>query len=105
MSRRGFVLLYGLPVVAFRVLLRLLATGGVGLSLPLALAVSAVCIAVLVIGLAKRLHDCEHSGAWSLLLFVPIAGWVVLVLLCLEEGTPGPNAAGRAPLELTDSPW
>ena len=69
------------------------------------LVVGALATALLLVGLAKRLHDCGHSGAWGLLLLVPVIGWIAVVLLCAEEGTPGPNAAGSAPLELTDARW
>lgn len=106
MSRRGFVLLYVLPVVCVRGLFELFSfMPDVRFSLRFLLIAGALASAVLLVGLAKRLHDCEHSGAWSLLLLVPVIGWIAVVLLCVEEGTPGPNAAGRAPLEFADSRW
>ena len=106
MSRRGFVLLYVLPVVCVRGLQELFAfMPDLRLSLWALLAAGVISSVLLVIGFAKRLHDCGHSGLWSLLFLVPIFGWIAVVLMCAREGTPGPNRAGRAPLEFADSRW
>lgn len=44
---------------------------------------------------AKRLHDLNKSGWWQLLWFVPIIGWIwLLVLLGFLRGTVGPNRFG-----------
>jgi uncharacterized membrane protein YhaH (DUF805 family) len=37
---------------------------------------------------ARRLHDTDRSGWWQLLLFIPIIGWIVLIIWCAEEGKP-----------------
>jgi uncharacterized membrane protein YhaH (DUF805 family) len=45
----------------------------------------------------RRLHDSDRSQWWMALLFVPVLGWIwLLVLLCLD-GTPGPNRFGDDP--------
>lgn len=45
----------------------------------------------------RRLHDIGKSGAWFLISFIPIIGWIwILVLVCLE-GTPGANQYGPNP--------
>jgi uncharacterized membrane protein YhaH (DUF805 family) len=37
---------------------------------------------------ARRLHDTDRSGWWQLLYFLPIIGWVVLIIWCAEVGKP-----------------
>ena len=48
---------------------------------------------------AKRWHDRDKSGWWSLIAFVPIVGaiWILVELGCLP-GTEGPNRFGPDPL-------
>jgi uncharacterized membrane protein YhaH (DUF805 family) len=33
---------------------------------------------------ARRLHDIDRSGWWQLLYFVPVFGWIVLIIFCAE---------------------
>ncbi len=42
----------------------------------------------------RRLHDCNRSGWWILLSFVPLGALVLLVLFYVREGTQGPNRFG-----------
>ena len=44
---------------------------------------------------ARRLHDSDRSGWLLLLWFVPLVGWIILVILCAEEGRP--NRYGGSP--------
>jgi uncharacterized membrane protein YhaH (DUF805 family) len=37
---------------------------------------------------ARRLHDVDRSGWWQLLYFVPVIGWVVLIIFCAEPTQP-----------------
>ena len=105
-SRRGFVLLYVLPTVCFRGLLELFGyMPDVRFPMRFLLAAGAAFMALLVVGLAKRLHDCDRSGWWALLALVPVVGWIAVVLMCVDESSPGPNRAGRVPLDLIDSRW
>jgi uncharacterized membrane protein YhaH (DUF805 family) len=48
---------------------------------------------------AKRWHDRDKSGWWSLIALVPIVGaiWILVELGCLP-GTEGPNRFGPDPL-------
>jgi uncharacterized membrane protein YhaH (DUF805 family) len=48
---------------------------------------------------AKRWHDRDKSGWWSLIMFVPFVGaiWILVELGCLP-GTEGPNRFGPDPL-------
>lgn len=34
---------------------------------------------------ARRLHDTNRSGWWQLLVFVPIIGWIVLIVWFIQE--------------------
>jgi uncharacterized membrane protein YhaH (DUF805 family) len=48
---------------------------------------------------ARRLHDTDRSGWWQLLYFLPIIGWIVLIIFCAEPGKPnryGDSARGSA---------
>jgi uncharacterized membrane protein YhaH (DUF805 family) len=33
----------------------------------------------------RRLHDTDRSGWWQLLWFVPIIGWIVLIVFLVQE--------------------
>lgn len=48
---------------------------------------------------AKRWHDRDKSGWWTLIIFIPIIGpiWLLVELGALE-GTRGPNRFGPDPL-------
>ncbi|GFZ83314.1 DUF805 domain-containing protein [Elstera cyanobacteriorum] len=48
--------------------------------------------------LFRRLHDIDRTGWWWLLTFVPILGWIVLIVFCCTKGTVGPNRFGEGPL-------
>jgi uncharacterized membrane protein YhaH (DUF805 family) len=44
---------------------------------------------------AKRWHDLDKSGWWALVQFIPVIGWVwILVVNGLMRGTVGPNRFG-----------
>jgi uncharacterized membrane protein YhaH (DUF805 family) len=48
---------------------------------------------------AKRWHDRDKSGWWSLIILVPIIGGIWLLVECgILEGTKGPNKYGPDPL-------
>lgn len=46
----------------------------------------------------RRLHDTNLNGLWVLLGFIPILGWIVLIVLLARKGVVGENAYGPAPL-------
>ncbi len=51
-------------------------------------------------GTTKRWHDRNRSGWWSLLLLVPVIGWIwVFISLGCRDGSRGPNRFGPDPLE------
>ena len=54
-------------------------------------------LAVLLPGLAvgiRRLHDTDKNGWWLLLVFIPIAGLIVLIVFWATDGTRGTNQYG-----------
>ena len=48
----------------------------------------------------RRLHDMDRSAWWLLLLVPPITiiGWIVLLIMSIFPGTPGPNRYGPNPV-------
>lgn len=57
-------------------------------------------IAVLVPAIAvtvRRLHDTNRSGWWILLWFIPIIGWIVLIVFLALDSEAGDNRYGSNP--------
>lgn len=48
---------------------------------------------------ARRLHDIDRTGWWQLIWFVPLIGWIVLIVFFATRGTAGPNRFGNDPLQ------
>lgn len=74
-------------------------TGGGGTGLPVFGA--AVSLAAFLPSLAvavRRLHDTDRSGWWYLLVFLPVIGFIVLIIFFVQRGTAGPNRFGPDPL-------
>ncbi len=46
----------------------------------------------------RRLHDIGKSGWMLLLSFIPILGWIWLIVLYATEGEPGDNEFGPDPI-------
>jgi uncharacterized membrane protein YhaH (DUF805 family) len=42
----------------------------------------------------RRLHDTDRSGWWQLLCFIPVIGWIVLLVWFCQPGTYGSNRFG-----------
>lgn len=60
-----------------------------------------VSIPLLLPGIAvavRRLHDTNRSGWWYLLVFVPLVGFVVLLVWFCQRGTQGANRFGDDPI-------
>ena len=53
----------------------------------------AVLVSSIAVGM-RRLHDTGRSGWWLLLLFVPLAGLIILLVFCASRGDPGENEYG-----------
>lgn len=50
----------------------------------------------------RRLHDTDRTGWWILIAFVPLIGFIVLLVFFCLEGTPGNNSYGADPLAQPD---
>jgi uncharacterized membrane protein YhaH (DUF805 family) len=46
----------------------------------------------------RRLHDLDRTGWWILLGFIPLIGWIILLIWYITKGTDGPNLFGPDPL-------
>jgi len=53
----------------------------------------------------RRLHDTGHGGAWYFIAFVPLVGFIVLLVLLATEGQHGPNHYGSDPLGAATAPF
>ncbi|CAM5414650.1 DUF805 domain-containing protein [Streptomyces fimicarius] len=57
-------------------------------------------LAVLVPSLAvlvRRLHDTGRSGWWFFIAFVPLVGFIILIVFLASEGKPETNQHGANP--------
>ncbi len=45
----------------------------------------------------RRLHDIGKSGWWILIGFVPVIGWIVLLVWGIRDSQPGDNRFGPNP--------
>ncbi len=60
-------------------------------------------LAIFIPGLAvsvRRLHDTGKSGWMILVGFIPVIGFIWLLVLYIMEGTPGENQYGANPKEV-----
>lgn len=57
---------------------------------------AAVMLPSIAVGV-RRLHDIDRSGWWLLLSFIPILGWIVLLVFHVKDSTPGENEYGANP--------
>jgi len=46
----------------------------------------------------RRLHDIAKSGWWVLLWFIPLVGWIFLLIWYCKKGDPVANAYGEPPV-------
>ena len=61
----------------------------------------AMAVPTLAVG-ARRLHDTNRSGWWQLLWFVPLVGWISLMILFAQPGkSPATPIAPAAPTSPT----
>lgn len=49
----------------------------------------------------RRLHDTGRSGLWFLLVFIPVLGWIALLIFYTQDSRPQTNAYGPSPKALT----
>ncbi len=58
-------------------------------------------LAMLLPGLSvsvRRLHDINRSGWWQLIVFIPVVGFILLIVWFCARGTQGDNRFGPDPL-------
>ncbi len=66
------------------------------------------CLAIIIPGIAvtcRRLHDIGRSGSYILIGFVPIVGWIFLLIWMLQDSDPGSNQYGPNPKSSYGSAW
>jgi len=56
----------------------------------------ATLLPTLAVG-GRRLHDRDMTAWWLLLWLVPVAGGLIVLVLCALKGTRGPNRFGPDP--------
>ncbi|WP_299413408.1 DUF805 domain-containing protein [uncultured Sulfitobacter sp.] len=66
-------------------------SGPVGLLVSLALFLPSLAVAI------RRLHDIGRTGWWYLLVFIPIVGWIVLIVFYCTKTEETPNQWGMPP--------
>lgn len=49
---------------------------------------------------ARRLHDIGKSGYWSLLIFLPVIGTIIMLVWVARPGIDTENEYGQKPLQL-----
>ena len=47
----------------------------------------------------RRLHDIGKSGWWNLLVFIPLVGWIILIVWCCRDSQAAENKYGANPKE------
>lgn len=45
----------------------------------------------------RRLHDTGHSGGWYFINFIPVAGWIILMVYLCQDSEDETNAYGTNP--------
>lgn len=46
----------------------------------------------------RRFHDQNRSGWFALIALIPYVGWLILLVMMMIRGTPGPNRFGANPM-------
>ena len=72
----------------------------VGASIDSMLAGVVLQLALLLPGLAvfvRRMHDIDKSGWWFFLNFLPIIGFIIILIWLVKRGTDGANRFGDDP--------
>ncbi len=62
----------------------------IGMDVTTALFGLATFLPSLAVGI-RRLHDIDRTGSWIFIWFIPIVGWIILIIWYCTKGTDGPN--------------
>ncbi len=65
---------------------------------PASIIVSIAILVPFIAVAARRLHDLDKSGWWQLLLFIPLIGYLILIIWWATKGTESRNRFGEDPL-------
>lgn len=87
-----FDLLVGIGVIILAVIFAAIKVPAIGALLYVVFAVGAFLIGLSLA--VRRLHDQDKSGLLVLLYLIPLVGGIIVLILMLLEGTPGPNRYG-----------
>lgn len=52
----------------------------------------------------RRLHDIDRSGWWLLISFIPLVGFIILIVWFAKAGDKGPNRFGGDPISGEGAP-
>jgi len=85
-----FVLFYVLIYIAFSII-----DGLIGISLLTTIFALLMIIPSISVGV-RRLHDTGRSGLWLLIGFIPIIGFIVLIIFFVQD-SQGENEYGVSP--------
>jgi uncharacterized membrane protein YhaH (DUF805 family) len=66
-------------------------SGPVGLLVSLAIFLPSIAVAI------RRLHDTGRAGWWYLLIFLPIIGWIILIVFYCTKTHEAANQWGLPP--------
>ncbi|WP_133407643.1 DUF805 domain-containing protein [Parashewanella tropica] len=84
-----FVLVYVILSIVVSVVDMLLGTWVLGTIFSLALLIPSLAVT------ARRLHDTGRTGWWQLLMFIPLIGWIILIIFEVQDSHDdnqyGPN--------------
>lgn len=96
-ARSEFWWMYLTYIVINMLLMSIMRTGNI-IAL-ICLIISLVTLTVTLCCAARRLHDRNLSAWWLLIIFVPLVGQLVLLIICALPGTQGSNRFGPDPLQ------
>jgi len=88
-----FTLFYFLISLALSLVDMVVGTVFLGTLFALANFLPAIAVSV------RRLHDTGRGGLWLLIWFVPIVGWIVILIFMAQDSKPGANEYGPNPKE------
>ncbi len=71
--------------------LNVMGSGPIAMIYSLAILIPSIAVVV------RRLHDINKSGAWILIVFIPIVGAIWLLVLLIKAGDMGDNQYGPDP--------
>lgn len=98
-SEFWFFMLYSVIISLVIGVLDVMIFGGEAEIQPLSLLYSLIILAPSIGVGVRRLHDIGRSGWWYLLWFIPVIGWIVLIVWWCMDSQKGINRFGRNPKE------